>query len=95
MENEVRAHEWSWIEMRKARYRKILEAIPKSEWDEFFPNSAKPWTPTDVDYLLDWYGRDDTLSLAYALGRTPWSVSEMARKLGIVERKCGLEERHA
>lgn len=65
------------------RYKRIVDSIPESEWDDFFPNMAKPWYPSEIRYLREWYGREDTLSLSYALGRTPWSLASMANRLGL------------
>ena len=56
-----------------ARYHGLADITPE-EWSEFFPKNAKEWTDEDRDYLVAWWGKDDTMSLAYALGRPPWNL---------------------
>lgn len=69
-----------------ARYRGLSD-IPPEEWLDFFPNTDQTWTPEDENYLLDWWGIDDVMDLAYALGRPPWGLQRQVCKL----RKEGFE----
>lgn len=65
-----------------------LSEIPPGEWLSYFPNTAKPWKQRDLQYLADWWGKDDALSLAYALGRPPWSLQRMVcqlRRTGVAQ----------
>lgn len=79
------------------RYRG-LEDIPESEWDDFFPNTDKPWSQEDLEYLIEWWGKDDVVSLAYALGRPPWGLQRTVsrlRKRGVhisYQRQCKEDE---
>ncbi len=60
-----------------------LQSIPSDEWPEVFRRQLAPWDAEEDDYVREWYGKDATLDIAYALERYPWSVAERARKLGI------------
>lgn len=60
-----------------------LREISAEDWDEVFHRQGKAWKSSEDAYLRDWYGRESTMTLAYALGRCPWSVQERARKLGL------------
>ena len=60
-----------------------LREISADEWDEVFDRQGKAWTTGDDAYLREWYGRDSTMSVAYALGRCPWSVQDRARRVGL------------
>ncbi|MCL6455069.1 MAG: hypothetical protein K6T78_15790 [Alicyclobacillus sp.] len=69
-----------------ARYRGLAD-IPPEEYHTFFPKTDKPWSIADRQYLLEWWGKDDILSLSYAIGRPPWSLQReicRLRKHGIV-----------
>lgn len=58
-----------------------LSQIPPGEWLAYFPNTGKPWKQRDLQYLADWWGKDDVLSLAYALGRPPWGLQREVCKM--------------
>lgn len=60
-----------------------LREIPESEWLEWFPKMNKPWTVSEERYVRTYYGVDDNYSLAYALGRTPWSIRAKANHMGL------------
>lgn len=60
-----------------------LQDIEPDEWDEVFHRASQPWEPEEDEYVREWYGREPALTTAYALGRTPWTVQQRARKLGI------------
>ena len=60
-----------------------LRSIPSEEWPEVFRRQPYPWDAEEDDYVREWYGKDATLDIAYALERYPWGVAERARKLGI------------
>jgi len=51
-----------------------LSDISEGEWESYFPNNGKPWRKRDLQYLATWWGKDDVLSLSYALGRPPWNL---------------------
>lgn len=68
-----------------ARYAGLAD-IPPDEWYEFFPNTGKPWTKSEREYLVQWWGKDDILSLSYALGRPPWGLQREVSRL----RKAGV-----
>ncbi len=69
-----------------ARYHGLAD-IPPDEWFDFFPNTGEEWTEEDREYLLAWWGKDDVMSLAYALGRPPWGLQREICRL----RKDGVE----
>ncbi|WDL96386.1 hypothetical protein [Alicyclobacillus sp. ALC3] len=68
------------------RYTGLSEIDP-GEWMTYFPNTGKPWKQRDLKYLADWWGKDDVLSLAYALGRPPWGLQREICKM----RRQGVE----
>jgi len=41
---------------------------------EYHPNTGRPWTEEDLEYLCKYYDVDDLETLAMALGRTSNSV---------------------
>lgn len=67
-------------------YRGLTDIAP-GEWSDFFPNDGKGWSPPDRSYLIERWGHDDTMSLAYALGRAPWNLQREVCRL----RKQGVE----
>lgn len=60
-----------------------LSEIPADEWPEWFPMHNKPWSDEEADYLRTYYEIDDNYSIAYALGRLPWSIRAKANLLGL------------
>lgn len=58
-----------------------LAEIPLAEWRDFFPESGHPWSREDRAYLMAWWGKDDILSLAYALGRPPWALQREVSRI--------------
>ncbi|WDL97827.1 hypothetical protein [Alicyclobacillus sp. ALC3] len=68
------------------RYTGLSEIAP-GEWLTYFPNTGKPWKQRDLKYLAEWWGKDDVLSLAYALGRPPWGLQREICKM----RRQGVE----
>lgn len=60
-----------------------LRLIPLSEWDEFFEREGQPWTLEEEVYVEQWFGLEDTMSIAYALGRLPRSIRSKAWRLGV------------
>ncbi len=58
-----------------------LRDIPSDEIFTLFDRQGLAWEKEEIDYLRDWYGKEDTLSLAYALGRTPNSISQKFKRL--------------
>ncbi len=69
-----------------ARYRGLSDIAP-DEWYEFFGKTAEPWSDEDREYLVEWWGRDDVLSLSYALERPPWGLQREVCRL----RRMGVE----
>ena len=69
-----------------ARYRGLSDISP-DEWYEFFGKTAEPWSDEDREYLVEWWGRDDVLSLSYALERPPWGLQREVCRL----RRMGVE----
>lgn len=55
---------------------------------EFHPNHRKPISEEDLEYLCYFYERDHRQSIAFALGRTEATVSDLYCKL----KKKGLVE---
>lgn len=64
-----------------------LRDIPEDEWDDVFDRQRKRWSEEEDDYLRQWYGKESTMRVSYALGRCPWSVQDRASSLGL---KCDL-----
>lgn len=58
----------------RSNHYSALDGIAPEEWNEIFDRVGEPWDIDEDEYLLDWYGRDEIVSLSYALGRTPWTV---------------------
>lgn len=58
-----------------------LDNIPKEEWGDFFFNASQPWNKEDLDYLVEWYEKDNLLNLSYALGRTPATLISTTVKI--------------
>lgn len=54
----------------------------------YHPNTNKPWTVSDIEYLCKYYNVDDLNTLALALGRTAVSISV---KANILKRKGQFE----
>lgn len=63
-----------------ARYAGLAEIDP-DEWFEYFPKTGKEWSDEDRDYLIEWWGREDVMSLAYALERPPWGLQREVCRL--------------
>jgi hypothetical protein len=63
-----------------ARYRGLADIDPR-EYKSYFPKNGRPWSASDTKYLLEWWGKDDVLSLSYALGRPPWGLQRQICKL--------------
>ena len=64
-----------------------LDGIAPDEWDDIFDRVGQPWDSDEDEYLREWYGRDDIVSLSYALGRTPWTVVRRYNQLTQLERQ--------
>ena len=62
------------------RYTGMAE-LSEREYRRLFPKVGQPWRTDDLQYLCEWWGRDDALSLAYALGRPPWSLQRTVSRL--------------
>jgi len=60
-----------------------LRGVADADWDEMFSRQGARWEADENDYVREWYGRLDTIEIAYALQRLPYSVQERARKLGV------------
>lgn len=71
-----------------------LAEIPLNEWHSFFPLSGTPWSKEDRAYLVAWWGKDDVLSLAYALGRPPWALQREVSRLRTKEHVAIPYQRH-
>jgi hypothetical protein len=65
------------------RHYPPLRDIHPCEWDDMFCRQGERWTEDEDAYVQDWYGRIDTMEIAYALSRLPYSVQERARKLSV------------
>lgn len=65
------------------RHYPPLREVKEEEWDLLFDRQGKAWDADELDYLREWYGKESTINISYALGRLPYSVQERARKLGI------------
>jgi len=63
-----------------ARYRGLADIAP-DEWLDFFPQTGDEWSREDQEYLIAWWGKDDVMSLAYALGRPPWGLQREVCRL--------------
>jgi len=68
-----------------ARYQGLADIAP-DEWLDYFPQTGDEWSREDREYLIAWWGKDDVMSLAYALGRPPWGLQREVcrlRRLGV------------
>ncbi|WP_436663582.1 hypothetical protein ACOALA_03970 [Alicyclobacillus acidoterrestris] len=63
------------------KHHPALQEITDEEWDEYFPKTGTEWTTLDMQYLVDWWGKDDIISLSYALERPPWDLYRVIQKL--------------
>ena len=67
---------------QKARYSDMA-AIPDEERLTYFGRTGLPWTEDEIAYLTEWYARIGSGEMAYALERSPWSVQQKAKDLGV------------
>lgn len=67
-----------------------LRGLSEEEMKEVFSNHGTPWLQDDLDYLMQYYRSDGSVDVAYALGRTPFSVQQMHQDM---ERKLGVKSR--
>lgn len=63
-----------------SRFRGLSDIAP-DEWFDYFPKTGEAWTDEDREYLVAWWGRDDVMSLAYALERPPWGLQREVCRL--------------
>ncbi len=63
----------------------------------FHPNSGKPWTAEDENYLIGWFDKIGTDEMSLALGRTTTSIMQRVtelRKQGIMSPGIHRNFRH-
>lgn len=63
-----------------SRYSGLWD-IPPASWYSYFPKTGVSWSVEDRQYLIDWWGKEDVMTLAYALERPPWGLQREVSRL--------------